>query len=137
MGQKQDLLSQTLECYMHCVVLVTFARERKEEKPLFKQTRKVTFRIITSLWVVFGLSTLSLRTADAFPVVASLPPTNNYSRLPITRTLANSNLALTRTNVDFPWISVIHSWFTVILPLITRTPANSNQFSFPLRSFST
>ena len=36
--------------YMHCVVLVTFARERKEEKPLFKQTLKVTFRIITSLW---------------------------------------------------------------------------------------
>ena len=32
-----------------------------------------------------------------------------YSRLPITRTLANSNLALTRTKIDFPWISVIHS----------------------------
>ena len=29
---------------MHCVVLVIFARERKEEKPLFKQTLKVTFR---------------------------------------------------------------------------------------------
>ena len=28
---------------MHCVVLVIFARERKEEKPLFKQTLKVTF----------------------------------------------------------------------------------------------
>ena len=28
--QKQDLLSQSLECYMSCVVLVTFARERKE-----------------------------------------------------------------------------------------------------------
>ena len=42
--QKRDLLSQSLECYMHCVVLVTFARERKEEKPLFKQTLKVTFR---------------------------------------------------------------------------------------------
>ena len=47
--QKRDLLSQSLECYMHCVMLVTFARERKEEKPLFKQTLKVTFRIITSL----------------------------------------------------------------------------------------
>ena len=32
-----------------------------------------------------------------------------YSRLPITRTLANSNLALTRTKIDFPWISVVHS----------------------------
>ena len=32
-----------------------------------------------------------------------------YSRLQITRTLANSNLALTRTKIDFPWISVIHS----------------------------
>ena len=28
--QKQDLLRQSLECYMPCVVLVTFARERKE-----------------------------------------------------------------------------------------------------------
>ena len=38
--QKQDLLSQSLECYMHCVVLVTgFARGRKKE-------------------VVFSLSTL-------------------------------------------------------------------------------
>ena len=32
----------------------------------------------------------------------------NYSRIPITRTLANSNLALTRTKIDFPWISLIH-----------------------------
>ena len=29
---------------MHCVVLVIFAREGEEEKPLFKQTLKVTFR---------------------------------------------------------------------------------------------
>ena len=35
-----------------------------------------------------------------------------YSRLPITRTLADSNLALTRTKIDFPWISVIHSSIT-------------------------
>ena len=42
---------------LHCVVLVTFAREKKEREPLFKQTLKVTFHIITSLWVVFGLST--------------------------------------------------------------------------------
>ena len=35
---------------LHCVVLVTFAREKKEREPLFKQTLKVTFRIITSLW---------------------------------------------------------------------------------------
>ena len=40
---------------LHCVVLVTFAREKKEREPLFKQTLKVTFHIITSLWVVFGL----------------------------------------------------------------------------------
>ena len=32
-----------------------------------------------------------------------------YSRLPITRTLANLKLALTRTKIDFPWISVILS----------------------------
>ena len=43
---------------LHCVVLVTFAREKKEREPLFKQTLKDTFHIITSLWVVFGLSTL-------------------------------------------------------------------------------
>ena len=42
--KKRDLLSQSLECYIDCVVLVTFVRERKEEKPLFKQTLKVTFR---------------------------------------------------------------------------------------------
>ena len=30
-----------------------------------------------------------------------------YSWLPITRTLANWNLALTRTKVDFPWISFL------------------------------
>ena len=65
MRQKRDLLSQSLECYMHCVVLVTFARERKEEKLLFKQTLKVTFRIMVDYGalsraydVVFGLSTL-------------------------------------------------------------------------------
>ncbi len=29
---------------------------------------------------------------------------NKYSRLPITRTLANSSLALTQTKIDFPWI---------------------------------
>ena len=32
-----------------------------------------------------------------------------YSRrLPITRTFANANLALTRTKTEFPWISFIH-----------------------------
>ena len=44
---------------MHCAMLVTFAREREEEKPLFKQTLKVTFHNITSLWGVFGLSFIS------------------------------------------------------------------------------
>ena len=33
----------------------------------------------------------------------------NYSRLPITQTLANSNLVLTRTKINFPWISIINS----------------------------
>ena len=56
---KEDLLSQSLEWYMHCVVLVTFAREPiKKKKPLFKQTHEVTFHIIMSLGVVFSLSTL-------------------------------------------------------------------------------
>ena len=56
---------------LHCVVLVTFAREKKEREPLFKQTLKVTFHIITSLWVVFGLSTLisyrKLSPSNIFP----------------------------------------------------------------------
>ena len=40
---------------------------------------------------------------------AQLELTDAYSRLTITRTLANSDLSLTRTKIDFPWISVIHS----------------------------
>ena len=51
----------------------------------------------------------------------------NYSWLPITRTLANSNLALTRTKIVFPWIFFLT--VTVILPSVTRTLNNSN---FPL-----
>ena len=35
------------------------ARAEKIKKPLFKQTHKVTFHIITSLGVVFSLSTLT------------------------------------------------------------------------------
>ena len=48
---KKDLLSQSLEWYMHCVVLVTFVQEQR-------QTHKVTLHIITSLGVVLSLSTL-------------------------------------------------------------------------------
>ena len=42
-----------------------------------------------------------------------------YSRLPRTRTLANSNLALTRAKINFPWISFIQY-------SVTRTLENSN-----------
>ena len=42
-------------------------------------------------------------------VITTRDVDGTYSRLPITRTLANSNLALTRTKIDFPWISVVHS----------------------------
>ena len=31
-----------------------------------------------------------------------------YSWLPITQAIVNSNIALTRTKIDFPWISVTH-----------------------------
>ena len=41
---------------------------------------------------------------------------------------------LTRTKIDFPWISVIH--FTANLPSVTKTLHNSKQFSLPFRSFS-
>ena len=47
----------------------------------------------------------------------------SYSRLPITRTLANSNLALTRTN--FPFLSG-HFLYNFTLD-------NSNLFQFPLK----
>ena len=40
-------------------------------------------------------------------VFITIPPLF-YSSLPITRTLADSNLALTRTKIDFPWTSFIH-----------------------------
>ena len=42
-----------------------------------------------------------------------------YSRLPITRTLANSNLALTRTKIGFPSISFIY--LQVNAPLTKKT----------------
>ena len=51
----------------------------------------------------------------------------HYSWLPITCTLANSNLRLTWTKVDFP-----HT-FIVILPLIPQTLKNSN---LPLTQFN-
>lgn len=41
-----------------------------------------------------------------------------YSWLPITQTIANSNLTLTRTKVDFP------NTLNVILPSVTRNPDN-------------
>ena len=44
--------------FMHCAVLVTYARERKDEKLKFCFKAKVTFHIITSLWLLFGLLTL-------------------------------------------------------------------------------
>ena len=62
---------------LHCVVLVTFAREKKEREPLFKQTLKVTFHIITSLWVVFDLSTL-------ISSLACLPRARPFSLSPAT-----------------------------------------------------
>jgi len=55
-----------------------------------------------------------------------------YSWVPITQTLANSNLALARTKINFPWISFINL-LTVILPSGTRTLDNST--SFPERFF--
>ena len=56
MRQKRDLLSQNLDCYMYCVV-----RERKEEKPFFKQTLKVTFPVAwTSLSIVMVANCLYL-----------------------------------------------------------------------------
>ena len=41
-------------------------------------------------------------------VAESICDSVTYGWLPLTPTLANSNLTLTRTKVDFPWISFIH-----------------------------
>ena len=38
-----------------------------------------------------------------------------HSRLPITRTFANSNLALTRTTINFPWIYFILIYYNFTL----------------------
>ena len=46
---------------------------------------------------------------QVFPILKKQLPKSSYSRLPITRTLAKSNLALTQTIINFPWTSVIHS----------------------------
>lgn len=59
-----------------------------------------------------------------------------YSQVPRTRTLANSNLALTRAKINFPWISFIQY-------SVTRTLENSNipvthgqsNFCFPTNDF--
>ena len=66
---------------------------------------------------------------------------HSYSWLPIIRTLANSNLALTRTKVDFPPDFLVT--FTVILPSVTRTlvycnlPLTRSSFCFPSDHFYT
>ena len=59
----------------------------------------------------------------------------NYSQLPITRTLANLNLALTRTNIRFA-VDFFYT-FTVILPLVTPTnlPITRSNFHFPSVQF--
>ena len=54
---------------LHCVVLVTFAWEKKEREPLFKQTLKITFHIITSLsrvWPVNAYFLLFLCDSSVF-----------------------------------------------------------------------
>ena len=57
---------------------------------------------------------------------------SNYSRLPITRTLANSNLALIRTNINFPWISFIYCNFTLGN---SNLPLTRSNFHFPSSRF--
>ena len=74
---------------------------------------KVTYYILTSsckgaVSVLFATDRFHSTHSNVRTTV--LPrTTRKYSWLPITRTLANSNLALTRTKIDFPWISAIHS----------------------------
>ena len=64
----------------------------------------------------------------------------SYSRLPITQSLATSNLALTRTKIDLDSPDFRHT-LTAILPTVTRTLDNSNlpltrsNFCFPSGHF--
>ena len=87
-------------------------------------------------------------------------PLREYSRIPVTRTLHNSNLPPTRRNLHLPsdrflynftldnsnfflfpslTVRIIGSYlylqivFYIILPSITRTPDNSNFCLFPLK----
>ena len=58
---------------------------------------------------------------DAHVGLTISPKLQTYSCiLLITQTLANSNLMLIWTKIDFPWISLIHL-STVILPLVNQT----------------
>ena len=70
----------------------------------------ITSQLCHAFHVRFHVSGIAYAT-DETKLWLSLTEVNaaKYSRLPITRTIANSNLALTRTKIDFPWISVIHS----------------------------
>ena len=62
---------------------------------------------VFEIWVLrFQVLGASFSSFGCFMLRSSFSSAS-FSKLP-TRTLANSNLALTRTKVDFPWISVSH-----------------------------
>ena len=77
-NQLHDLLMLSLQCgkkrftqskfrMIHALCSASNLRTRVEKinKPLFKQTHRVTFHIITSLGVVFSLSTLISKPSHA------------------------------------------------------------------------
>ena len=64
-----------------------------------------------------------------FPLKVRIIGSRLYSRLPVTRTLYNSNLPLTRSNFHFPSEHFLYN-FTLEN---SRTPDNSNFFLFHLK----
>ena len=58
-----------------------------------------------------------------------------HSRLPITQTLANFNLALTQTKIDFPWISFIQLLFCSNFTLGNSNPLYLKPPATYLKSF--
>ena len=94
------------------IQLLTYPRFplRENEEPVVQKTLSVPERKLYELQCVDEETVINIEkeTRDQSNSVR-WKLDRKYSRLPITRTLANSNCALTRTKIDFPRISVIHS----------------------------
>ena len=89
-------------------LLIRSFRSMHGQIVLMQIVSRITFDIIWSLYEPFLRQNVHLiwKRSRTYPPL--MTANEIYSWLPTTRTLANSNPALTRTKVDFPWISFIH-----------------------------